>query len=95
MLGASYFHAFHVQDCEAVPWCTGQRTVLISTVICPISALVPEVIRKAILLAFVGTLFSLSGPFWLPGKVVTNRLCEDNIKINYEIFNSVMSVCVS
>ena len=72
MLGANYFHACHVQDSEAGPlypaWSTGQRALFNSILICPISAFVPEVVRKAILLAFVGTVFSLSGPFWPPER---------------------------
>jgi hypothetical protein len=74
MLGANYFRACHVQDFEAGPsypaWSTGQRTPLNFIVICPVSAFVPEIMRKAILFAFVGAMFSLSGPFWPPEKVV-------------------------
>jgi len=74
MLGANYFHACHVQVSEAGPpypaWSTGRRTPLNSIVICPVSAFVLEVMRKAILFAFVCTVFYLSGPFWPPEKVV-------------------------
>jgi hypothetical protein len=74
MLGANYFNACHVQDSEAgssyPARSTDQRAPLNSIVLCPVSPFVPEVMRIAIMFTFVGTVFSLSGPFWPPEKVV-------------------------